>query len=645
VTATAVHTKKPETLSSARRRWLPRPETLAVVAGLALVAALFLNVSPRNPPAFNRDEASNAYNAYTLETTGKDEYGARFPLFIRAFGDWRSPLYIYLLAGVFRVTGPSVEAARTLSAVIGLGAVLLLYLLALAISGRRWLALIVALLAGLSPWLFELSRLAFEVALLPLVLALLFFTVHRASTREWRLGHSVAIGLLLTAIPLTYTAGRLLGPLLGLALVVCWFRKWRQLAVVWAVFLVTAAVPIGIWSLSHPKALQARYNATTWIVHGMSTSTIVTQYVRHYFFDNLNLWGWVTQGDPDIVDHVTGAGSIFYVELLLALAGIVVILLRRRSDPWWRFVLCAFLISGAAGATMAARIDARPDVILALVLPLLAIPALETIASLPAVQARTAVAVLLVALAVETVHWQAVYWHNGPKRQDGLAFDAWSAPLIKTAIRQNSRLYAFREDHWAYVQMLFDAAVMGRSPSSTVILDWGERPPPGSHVLLSLVACPQCTPVLERPRSATEEYIYKPARPGVVTTSFELSSPLRPFGQPNDFTVWLENHGATVADHVMLEIKLPPSMRLTGPPYSDLGQRCTEASTIVCNVGWLPGHAVTVVRYEVVVNEGGPQKMTAEIDTDELDVNTGLKSSSAYTLDVTPPESGHASAP
>jgi len=37
--------------------------------------------------------------------------------------------------------------------------------------------------------------------------------------------------------------------------------------------------------------------------------------------------------------------------------------------------------------------------------------------------------------------------------------------------------------------------------------------------------------------------------------------------------------------------------------------------------------------------------MNASISTDELDVNTGAKSASAYTLDLSPPEYGKATTP
>jgi 4-amino-4-deoxy-L-arabinose transferase-like glycosyltransferase len=621
----------------ATRIALPLRGALVPIAALVLVAALFLDVSSKNPPAFNRDEAAIAYNAYSLSSTGKDEYGARMPLFIRSFEDWKSPLYVYMLAGVYRITGPSIAVARTFSAVLGLAAVLTLYVLALAISRKQWIAIGVTLVAGLSPLLFELSRVVFEVALMPLVLALFLLVVYRAGAGTWRLRHSIAMGLLLAAATYTYQLGRVLAPLLALGLVLCWYRKWRQLIVVWVVLLLVAALPIGLWSDAHPGALQARYHATTYIVPGMSTGDVVVQYLRHYV-NNLNLWAWITSGDADQSDHVRGDGSLFFVEVALALAGAVVVLLRRRSDPWWRFVLFGVLVSPVAASVTVGALDARRLVLLALLLPLLAIPALETIAAQPAPRARAVLAALLALFAVEAVYWQVVYRQDGPKRL--AQFDAYSPALIKTALRSNGTLYAFRGDHAQYPQMLLDAAIMGRSRSA-VVLDYGERPPPGAHVLGPKGECLQCPTVLSREESGTEEYVYKPAKPGVMRTNFQMTSPLRAVGQPLDFALWIDNLGSEVADHIILTIKLPPSMHLTGRPFYEMGYGCKGDSTIVCNIGWFPGHKTTAVRYEVLVDRGGPQTMTATLDTDKLDVNTA-KSGRAFTVDLSPPGSAKA---
>src|ERR1044071_6644619 len=97
----------------------------------------------RNPPGFYIDESSIAYNALTIARHGRDEWGVRWPFYFRAFGEYKNPVYIYLLAGVFRVAHPSNLVARRLSAFLGYCAAVAIGLTAFAISRRRGVGWIV----------------------------------------------------------------------------------------------------------------------------------------------------------------------------------------------------------------------------------------------------------------------------------------------------------------------------------------------------------------------------------------------------------------------------------------------------------------------------------------------------------------------
>src|SRR5207244_7252509 len=141
-----------------------RPGVLLGVGALLAVVAFQLWITPKNPPGYHRDEAGLSLNAYTISTSLRDEDGGFLPLFFRSVGDYKSPLYPYLLAGVFRITGPHAEVARGLSAVLVLLAILLLGLLAFRVTGSKLVGVVVLVLAGFTPWLFELGRVALEVS-------------------------------------------------------------------------------------------------------------------------------------------------------------------------------------------------------------------------------------------------------------------------------------------------------------------------------------------------------------------------------------------------------------------------------------------------------------------------------------------------
>ena len=147
--------------------------------------------------------------------------------------------------------------------------------------------------------------------------------------------------------------------------------------------------------------------------------------------------------------------------------------------------------------------------------------------------------------------------------------------------------------------------------------------------------CSQC-PILDQ-SGVYELFRYKPSPPGLVRTSFQLTSPLLPVGSPLQFLVEVDNTGANWVDHVLLTIKLPAAMRLAGPPSYGRGSGCIGSSTIVCNIGFFPKHSSILFRYGVLVTQGGPLTMTASVSSDELDLNPN-GTGSAFTVDLVPPE-------
>src|SRR5204863_8681980 len=113
----------PETVEAFFRRHSHVIALLVIIAGGGFIYTRALTT---NPAGFYIDESSIAYNAHLITQTGHDEHGEAWPLYFRAFGDYKNPVYIYLLAGVFKVTGPSMLVARLLSASLGFAAALLI---------------------------------------------------------------------------------------------------------------------------------------------------------------------------------------------------------------------------------------------------------------------------------------------------------------------------------------------------------------------------------------------------------------------------------------------------------------------------------------------------------------------------------------
>src|SRR5262249_44574163 len=156
---------------------LATPTMLAAIGAVLAVCAFNLWITPTNPPGFLPDEASMSYNAYLIGHHLRDENGGLLPLYLKSFGDYKSPLFTYVLAAVFRVTGPHPQVARGVAAVAGLAGVLLLGGFARRLTGSNLVGVIVVVLAGLTPWLFEIGRAAYEISLEPLLICLFLTAV------------------------------------------------------------------------------------------------------------------------------------------------------------------------------------------------------------------------------------------------------------------------------------------------------------------------------------------------------------------------------------------------------------------------------------------------------------------------------------
>ena len=83
-----------------------------------------------HPTGFTPDEASFGYDAYSLLKTGKDQWGKSWPLVFESFGDYKSPLYTYLTVPFVFIFSLTKFAVRLPNALLGSGAVLVVYFLA-----------------------------------------------------------------------------------------------------------------------------------------------------------------------------------------------------------------------------------------------------------------------------------------------------------------------------------------------------------------------------------------------------------------------------------------------------------------------------------------------------------------------------------
>lgn len=228
------------------------------ILGTILLTAAFLRLWQLGqvPNSLDWDEASLAYNAYSIIETGKDEYGKLFPVVLRSFDDYKPALYSYLAAPFIKILGLSEISIRIVSAIFGIIAVFVTFVLVKELFNKKEIAFLSAFLLAISPWHIQFSRAAFEanVGLTLILLALVLFLKGLKNHRFLVLS-SVTASLSLYA----YQAEKAFIPLLGLLLIFVYRhqisqvpKKYLAAAVVVGVIV---ALPILTFTLTNKEAL------------------------------------------------------------------------------------------------------------------------------------------------------------------------------------------------------------------------------------------------------------------------------------------------------------------------------------------------------------------------------------------------------
>jgi 4-amino-4-deoxy-L-arabinose transferase-like glycosyltransferase len=313
-------------------------EVILLAVAVALLGARFIGLE-RSPPGFYVDEFLGALHVICLSQTGHSSSGQAWPLFAEGgAGGFYTPVLLYLGAVWVRLFGPSIYSFRALAALAGVVTVLGATALAKRAGGPRF-AFWTFVLACLSPWAFQFSRIAWDPPLYPafLVWAVYFWLGARRTALEGALSGALFAGALYS-----YPPARIAGPLLFAALLVgTWSRlRWRQLAG-FALCAIALLLPLAV-----------RYGDPGFRGRGASLSIFSDEFVRAnrghwppWFFFIRSLFDNVTAhfrpsflflgGDQNLRHSTQYFGELGLLDAFALTMGLAVIaaVVRERIDP------------------------------------------------------------------------------------------------------------------------------------------------------------------------------------------------------------------------------------------------------------------------------------------------------------------------
>jgi 4-amino-4-deoxy-L-arabinose transferase-like glycosyltransferase len=437
-----------------------------------------------NPPGLYVDEVSIGNNAYDILKTGRDEYGIRFPLFFRSFGDYKMPGYIYLTSASMALFGKNEFAVRFASTLLGSLIILVFYLFVKKLMeidkgiGREKIektALIASFLLAITPWHIQFSRGGFEatVALFFFLLGFVLFLYFYEKRDKLPLFLSV-LSFVLSIY--TYHVYRIATPItilfLGMLYTLKFPKERRTIFLGFACFVILL-LPIAIFSLS-PQGYE-RFAATSAFGEVHATSLIqklflypmalLKNYLSFFSFNFL-----FDTGDGIGRHQIHNFGPLFKWELPFLLIGIFAAV-KLKNNQIKSIIFFLLLISPLAAAFAVPSPHTLRS--LPMVIPLTLLIAMGVFYLFERIHRFKKLFIFLLGLVV--VYEFAIYTHfyyvHYPKVND-LDWGAGYKELVyeTQGIGKNFD-YIVIDDHLGYAPIYYNFYVGSKSPQ-LVGSDW-----------------------------------------------------------------------------------------------------------------------------------------------------------------------------
>lgn len=352
--------------------------TLLLVAVFVIAFFLRFNMLGAIPLGLQQDETSIGYNAYSILQTGRDEHNESFPLYFKAFGEYKLPVSIYITTFFIQLFGLTAFAVRFPFALFGSLSVVILYFFVKDLVRNKQhlklLPLIATTFFAFNPWHIHFSRGAFEVtiALFFLLLGtLLFFW----SLQKKSYFFLFSVFCFIVAL-YTYNTARLFVPLWFVFLVYLYRKellaKPKQLFILSSGIGILLLVPF-LFSFFSKGGLQSAHGT---LLFSSSASQAPLLEFRSYlialppiitkiFFNSLflSLWQYINnifsyfsvsyffvQGSAHGNHGIGNVGQFYLFEFIFIIIGIISLIkekLRFRID----FFIWTFLVIVIAAAT------------------------------------------------------------------------------------------------------------------------------------------------------------------------------------------------------------------------------------------------------------------------------------------------------
>ena len=334
---------------------------------IILTLVIFLRIYKLDsfPIGLYSDETAYGYNAYSLLKTGSDEFGEKWPLTLKSFGDYKPPMSAWLTIPSVRVFGLNEFSVRLPSALAWIITAIIIYFIAVEIfatnikfSPKRinYIPEIAMAMIAISPWhlLFTRSSMLVGIEIMFTSAGFLFFLKGLKKDYFLYLGSLAFISAIYT-----YYGARITVTLLVLALILIFKKElWEKRKSFIAAFLLGFVMisPLLFSVYKNPLTLTGRASTVSifydpdiklklWQAHTLEGSKypvllsrffnnkpylyskdFLRRYLQHFSYDF-----FVLKGDSQTPFNLQKMGVAYLPDIIFFLIGLYFLLKYRTK--------------------------------------------------------------------------------------------------------------------------------------------------------------------------------------------------------------------------------------------------------------------------------------------------------------------------
>jgi len=298
-----------------------------------------------NPAGFFCDEAVNGYNAYTILTTGKDQYGTSFPIFFRAFDDYRCPISIYSMVPFVGIFGLNEFSVRFTNVIYGILTVIMLFLFVKECFNIN-ISILSSLLLAISPWHIHFSRTGFEFISYVFWIILSLFLLEK-SLKKFSPWYPLAAFSLVVSL-FTYHPAKICVPLTCIIYFLLNYKQSFTFFKKKSFWIINIIAVIIVVILIYPSIKDGTFNSRWNIItgHPLNIKGIFQAYLNHFSISFLFSKGDIDFPGQFITRHsVRGMGELYWFQLPFLIFGLIsVFFIKEYRHKILFVILFLFLV-------------------------------------------------------------------------------------------------------------------------------------------------------------------------------------------------------------------------------------------------------------------------------------------------------------